>query len=202
MNLVKCSNGHYYDGEKFESCPHCEGVNRKNAVGLNEETMDLESLKTISEQKNTVSATVADAAVIKQFDDTDDVEMTIGIGSYYAEDNSVKVNPVVGWLVCIEGSEVGNSFNLKAGKNFIGRNAAVNDIIIKGDQSISREKHAIIVYDPKSGSFLAHPGTSSELFYINDKVILQATSINDRDIIVLGNTKLVFVPFCDDNFSW
>ena len=23
MNLKKCSNGHFYDAEKFDSCPHC-----------------------------------------------------------------------------------------------------------------------------------------------------------------------------------
>ena len=23
MNLTKCSNGHYYDADKYPSCPHC-----------------------------------------------------------------------------------------------------------------------------------------------------------------------------------
>ena len=25
MNLIQCANGHYYDGDKFSSCPHCKG---------------------------------------------------------------------------------------------------------------------------------------------------------------------------------
>lgn len=24
MNLVKCSNGHFYDSDRYEECPHCE----------------------------------------------------------------------------------------------------------------------------------------------------------------------------------
>ena len=24
MNLQKCSNGHYYDGDVYSSCPHCK----------------------------------------------------------------------------------------------------------------------------------------------------------------------------------
>ena len=25
MNLIQCANGHYYDGDRFSSCPHCKG---------------------------------------------------------------------------------------------------------------------------------------------------------------------------------
>ena len=23
MNLVRCENGHFYDSERFDECPHC-----------------------------------------------------------------------------------------------------------------------------------------------------------------------------------
>ena len=26
MNLKRCDNGHFYDGDKFQSCPHCAAV--------------------------------------------------------------------------------------------------------------------------------------------------------------------------------
>ena len=29
MKLTKCINGHFYDAEKFSTCPHCAG----NATG-------------------------------------------------------------------------------------------------------------------------------------------------------------------------
>ena len=27
MNLTKCANGHYYDADKYSSCPHCSKTN-------------------------------------------------------------------------------------------------------------------------------------------------------------------------------
>ena len=29
MNLVKCNAGHYYDGDKYNTCPHCSRENRE-----------------------------------------------------------------------------------------------------------------------------------------------------------------------------
>ncbi len=31
MNLKRCDNGHFYDGDKFQSCPHCAAVGGGNA---------------------------------------------------------------------------------------------------------------------------------------------------------------------------
>lgn len=40
MKLVKCNAGHYYDGDKYESCPHCSRVGQEMA-----ETAPLEKQK-------------------------------------------------------------------------------------------------------------------------------------------------------------
>lgn len=192
MNLVKCSNGHYYDGDKFDTCPHCEGsVTTDNSTDY---TVPIDSTDLNGELDITEPITVSGDNIDNIINDD---EKTIG---YYSIDTGVE--PVVGWLVCIEGIDFGKSFNLKAGKNFIGRNSQTNDIVLQGDNSVSREKHAIVVYDPKSSAFLVQPGMSSELFYLNDKVILQASIIKVRDIISVGNTKLMFIPFCGPDFSW
>lgn len=198
-NLVKCENGHYYDGDKFDSCPHCAGSGIKN--NKLEKTVDLDSAANNYGDTDSVSV-LANRPTIpdSHLKSTEDFEKTVGMGSYMGK--TADMSPVVGWLVCIKGENFGLSFNLKAGKNFIGRSAVVNDIVLNGDKSISREKHAIIIYDPKSRAFLVQPGTSSELFYVNDKVVLQATEIEERDIITIGNTNLVFIPFCGSGFSW
>lgn len=31
MNLTKCSKGHYYDGDKYSSCPFCSGTGAGSA---------------------------------------------------------------------------------------------------------------------------------------------------------------------------
>lgn len=196
-NLVKCENGHYYDGDKFDSCPHCAGSGIKN--DRLEKTVDLDLA--VNNYGTTASLSMNHSTVPDDsINGTDDFEKTVGMGTYMGK--TTDMQPVVGWLVCIKGESFGSSFTLKAGKNFIGRSSAANDVALKGDKSISREKHAIVIYDPKSRIFLAQPGTSSELFYVNDKVILQATEIRERDIITIGNTNLVFIPFCGAEFSW
>ena len=112
-----------------------------------------------------------------------------------------KLDPVVGWLVVVNGEERGRSVQLKAGRNFIGRSAS-NDIALSGDKKISRDKHAIIVFEPRSQTFLVQPGTSKQLFYVNDQVILDTKVINAYDVINIGDTNLVFIPFCGESFSW
>lgn len=38
MNLTRCNHGHFYDMDKFESCPHCKnngaGAAAEATVGL------------------------------------------------------------------------------------------------------------------------------------------------------------------------
>ena len=111
------------------------------------------------------------------------------------------VRPVVGWLVCTEGSHYGSSFNLYGGKNFIGRSGDM-DVALTGDMTVSRVKHAIIIYEPRQRKFFAQPGESHELFYLNGSVVLQSSELHDRDVITIGKTSLIFVPFCDERYGW
>lgn len=109
--------------------------------------------------------------------------------------------PVVGWLVCVGGVNFGNCFNIYAGKNSIGRSDE-NRIVIPDDNSISRSKHALIVYEPKKRNFYLQPGDSSGLTYLNDEYITDSHKLAANDIIELGESKFMFVPLCGDAFSW
>lgn len=193
-NLVQCVNGHYYDADQFAECPHCGGQTMGSDTYDSEATVSFEE-----EAKAAIDNKTTEPVNIPR---TEDAEMTVGIGNYFDDVSNKRIEPVVGWLVCIKGTSLGTSYELKAGKNFIGRSSLENDIVLKGDQSISREKHAIIVYDPRSKCFLAQPGMSRELFYLNDKAVLQITEIKERDIIAVGKTELMFIPFCGSEFSW
>ncbi|MCD8021082.1 MAG: FHA domain-containing protein [Clostridiales bacterium] len=273
MNLTRCSNGHFYDMDKFDSCPHCaSGSNESRTAPLNSPsaaqggnfvggngqevtepyfgdsnpanrasyTDRTEPLskpfnpstdtteKTESVQnpgfyvgnepgpapQTPVSPTpITPAPITPQpapwnmnITETPDDEKTVGI--YFMKDQNDKarsrqtyVEPVVGWLVCIKGSAFGRSFTLKSGRNFIGRDAS-QDVTIPGDKSISRECHAVAVYDPKSKKFIVQPGTSRELFYLNDGVVLGVEEMVSNDILTIGNTDLMFVPCCGPNFTW
>ena len=109
--------------------------------------------------------------------------------------------PVVGWLICIKGPNLGQCFNIYAGKNSLGR-SNTNKIIVNKDKSISRDKHSWIIYEPRNRVFFAQPGDSSGLTYVNDEMIMQATKLEKKSIIEVGNTRLMLIPLCGDEFSW
>ena len=53
--------------------------------------------------------------------------------AYWSKD--VNIDPVVGWLTCIEGAEKGKDFRIVSERNFIGRGDDM-DIQLTGDNSI------------------------------------------------------------------
>ena len=109
--------------------------------------------------------------------------------------------PCVGWLVALNGEHVGTDFRLKAGKNFIGRNAQM-DIPLTDDKSVSRDKHAIVVYDPKQHLYMIQPGESSSLVYRNNEVVLMPVKLAVYDKVTVGEVDLLFIPLCGPKFNW
>lgn len=118
--------------------------------------------------------------------------------AFYGTENT---HPVVGWLVCISGEHLGESFNLKAGQNFIGR-ALIMDVPLSKDASVSRNKHAIVTYDPVGRMFFVQPGESNGLTYVGKELLLTPRPISAYEHIKVGQCELVFVPFCGEKFAW
>ncbi|MCD8005852.1 MAG: FHA domain-containing protein [Oscillospiraceae bacterium] len=113
----------------------------------------------------------------------------------------VSTDPVVGWLVCVGGKHFGQSFNITTGKNSIGRDES-NRIVLPLDNRVSRSKHALITYEPKKRNFYLQPGESSGLTYLNDDYIDESKILRAKDIIELGESKFIFIPLCDESFTW
>ena len=109
--------------------------------------------------------------------------------------------PVVGWLVAIEGAERGNDYRIRAGYNYVGRGEFM-DICIRGDKSISRNKHAVLIYDYEEKVFLFGPVEGKSLIRLNNKLILSPQELKPYDILTIGTTKLMFVPLCGEGFNW
>lgn len=109
--------------------------------------------------------------------------------------------PVVGWLVCVKGKHFGESFQIYAGRNAVGRGVA-NKIILSKDNSVSREKHAWITYEPKHREFFLQPGESSGLSYLNGENIMTATKLKAKDTLEFGDGMYLLIPLCGDDFSW
>lgn len=218
MNLKRCNNGHFFDADKYTTCPHCNPTVSASevTVAMTSDHMSSdvkaainafndEDNKTVSLQDAVSAATAAPApsAAAAPFQTMtspvpapmDDAKTV----SYFS--TSLGAEPVVGWLVCIEGDHYGESFQLKTGRNFIGRSANM-DVVLAGDMSVSRERHAVVIYEPKAKCFIAQAGDARELFYLNDKVVLNNEMMNNYDVLSIGNEKLLFVGLCGPQFCW
>ncbi len=113
------------------------------------------------------------------------------------------IDPVTGWLVCIEGPQMGGrDYRILSEKNFIGR-AEDMHIRIAGDNSISNRNHAVIVYDPKKRNFYLLPGDASGLAYLNNEAVYTPpTELAAYDVIQLGRSMFLFIPLCGVHFEW
>lgn len=109
--------------------------------------------------------------------------------------------PCVGWVIALNGEHIGTDFRLKVGKNFLGRSPQM-DIALTEDKSVSREKHTIIVYEPKAHLYMLQPGESSSLVYKNDEVVLSPVNLAPYDKITVGEVDLLFMPLCNEKFNW
>ncbi len=122
----------------------------------------------------------------------------------YVDEGVAKGNgsPVVGWVVVIgEGDCAGKDFRIHTGYNSIGRKKG--DIVITGDNSISGEKDSTIVYDADNRSFYISHDSGKNVLSVNHKpVIGEAVELHPYDLIKIGKTELVFIPFCGKRFSW
>ena len=112
-----------------------------------------------------------------------------------------EIKPVCGWIVCIEGPRQGKDYKIIEGKNFIGR-ADDMDIQILGDNRISRRNHAVIVYSSKRHETVLLPGDSNGLVYHNDEAVYVPVVLSVYDIIEMGSSKFLFIPFCGEHFRW
>lgn len=188
MNLTRCEKGHFYDADRFDTCPHCN-----DAVGGYDATVSM-PLSTIPSE---IMQTEPLAVTVPETEKTESGQETVG---YFQ--GSIGLEPVVGWLVCVKGNHFGEDFRLKVGRNFIGR-AAGMDVVLSGDSSVSRDKHAVILYEPKNNMFIVQPGDARELFYLNDAVVLNSVEMKAYDSLQVGDSTLMLVPFCAaGKFSW
>lgn len=188
MALKRCENGHYYDAAKHTSCPSC-GVQNID-FGPTKPRRDAAAAPIPEPGRPSVDPPKERPAA------PSDAGKTVSLVRKKAG-----IDPVVGWLVCVQGADRGRDFRIRSERNFIGR-SEVMDISIPGDDTISRENHAIISFNPKNGQFKLHPGDSRGLVYLNGDEVDGPQAIKPADKIELGQTTLMFVPLCGPNFSW
>jgi hypothetical protein len=194
--MVTCNNGHYYDQEKNATCPYCANntgidIQTKQTMfqggGGDEEKTALYNSPSSRDEEKTVYHSPSSSA---------------GNDSTQSEQDPSQPILLAGWLAVISEEGRGTSYTLTFGMNTIGRSDENHISIQNGDSSISREKHALIIYDYANNLFFIKHGDGQFLSYVNGEVLLDTRQLKANDKIKIGSTELMFVPLCSEAFKW
>jgi hypothetical protein len=125
-------------------------------------------------------------------------------GSRPAEDTESdgEFDPVVGWLVVLDGPGRGHAVSIGYGMNALGRDDDQRLKFDFGDDKISRARHALITFDPRSCRFFIQHGGGRNLTYLGSEPLLNVAELSGGEDIQVGDTKLRFVAFCGKEFRW
>lgn len=211
--MATCPNGHHYDTAKHAACPYCGaggftpteapgmggagGFTPTEAPGMGVGAGAFGATETPGPAPGAqpdFGATMPPGSYRGGVDPFS-VETTVG-----GEEAGQGGEPVVGWLVCVEGPVRGADFRIHAGYNYIGREAG--DVRLRGDTQISRQNHAMIAYDSSERAYFVGPAAGRNLIKVNGKTVLNAVEIHSYDTISIGATKLIFVALCGERFGW
>ncbi len=112
-------------------------------------------------------------------------------------------DPVVGWLVVIDGPGKGGFCPIFYGNNSIGRNSDQRIALDFGDTAISAEEQAYLQYNHKKREFLFVPNLAKpNIVEVNEDNLANPGLLKRFDKIRMGETTLLFVPLCDEHFEW
>lgn len=209
-----CGFGHLYDSDQYASCPYCNRGAKAlffpgNGVETGANPVNYGENRTVAPgfggaqgfgapaygQPDAVGKTVMPDYMRDQCQKENDNKTVAIYKQKYGMD------PVVGWLVCVEGPEKGKDYRLYNKINTIGRSED-NDVVLEKEQTVSQRNHARLAYDAKHNNFQIIPGDGSNIAYVNDAPLYIPQLLSAYDVIEFGGTKLMFVPFCTAQFQW
>ena len=170
-----CPNGHYYDNNKYPTCPYCATP----VIGGND-------TKPVNPTEKSKKPQPKDDGKTKPLWETDtDVE---------------SVAPVIGWLVCTEGVDKGRDFRLHPDNNFVGRGSQCD--VRLSDEYVSA-KHFTVSYDPFSDIHFASMSDGRAIVYINGTPLTSSmVALKKGDKIKVAKTTLVFIPLDKADVQW
>lgn len=175
MKLIKCDNNiHYFDSDKFDSCPHCANLM------ANTDTPD-----PLGQNQN-------------------QIETAIPEGSKKKPRRKPEQGRVTGWLVCIEGEMKGESFSLYEGMNHIGRAANMDVSLFKEPTISREHHALLVYHtNSNTFSLSVGTDLDASIMYNGTKLEKDTIcTLSAHDVLDLGDCKLMFMPFCDEHFQW
>lgn len=211
MGIVQYPNGHFYNNDVFDQCPNCnaDSMTFGNSdaptvpVSYGASGMDFSSDVSSDFLSDVPSSLPTDAMFSEMAAEkkgADDSGQTI---AFYNKEE-YKIGPVAGWLVCISGPDKGKDYRILAGRNLIGRSSTNKYQVNLSDMNISRtEAVASIAYDDRHNEFIFGAGSYGNLLpFVDGEPCMNQLPISAYSRIEIGETTMLFVPFCGAQFTW
>jgi pSer/pThr/pTyr-binding forkhead associated (FHA) protein len=101
-------------------------------------------------------------------------------------------NVTVGTLKVVDGPGKGQERPVFSGTNQVGRSADNRIPLDFGDNTISRQQHAVIAFDASSGDFRIYDGGKQNPVSVNGERLSGDRPLSDGDTIKIGLTTLRF----------
>lgn len=221
QRIVRCpADKHYYDANKYASCPHCAGGGDISVTtdpfsqggvnaGMGKTEIPDGGAMNVGSFSKTIDPNLAPGGVTlppigipnpNPINNNDKMGKTI-IVDVTPTPGSTSEPPCVGWLVEVEGPNRGKDYRLHTAYNYIGRERG--DIIISGDATISAERDSSIYYVSQTRKFyISHEAGKNGVLVNNVPAMGGGVEIKDHDIISIGTTKLIFQSLCGEHFAW
>lgn len=198
MQMKQCPNGHFYDVSKTPSCPYCKPQPMPGAYQAPGQPAYQPPVQP-AYQPAPVPPAGADGATVPIIQQQAPVSMNDKTVAMIKHE--IGADPVVGWLVCVDGSQKGRDYRLHADNNFIGRDPSM-DVCIN-DETVTRLKHAIVSYDEADGTFYISAADGRSIVRHNGEALFGTAKLAAYDDLTIGSLKLKFVPMCvTGTFSW
>jgi hypothetical protein len=203
----RCENGHFID-ESWDLCPYCP------AVEADAEKMPIVRPSRFGSQDartappTTPPPTTSRTAPVAPPPPTvrreaapvqaPPMERTVAAAKITSETPANK-RYVVGWLIGLSGASRGESFEVRIGRNILGRDRR-SDVIVNDDQASSH--HADLVFRPEEKRFILMDHNSTNGTYVNEVEIEPRRDLVTKDVIRIGSQRYLFMPLCDEAFYW
>ena len=205
----RCENGHFID-ESWDLCPYCpaEEADAEKIPIVRPSRFGSQDSRTAVPTPAAPPTAVPRSAPVAPPPPTvrretapvqaPPMERTVAAQKITAESPAIK-RYVVGWLIGLTGHTRGESYEVRIGRNILGRDRK-SDIVVNDDQASSH--HADLVFRPEERRFILMDHNSTNGTYVNEVEIEPRRDLVTKDVIRIGSQRYLFMPMCDETFYW
>lgn len=193
----RCENGHFID-ESWDLCPYCPAESGEQDIPI------VRPARSVAPAEPSRPAAPVPAPPRRDVPpapmQSPPMERTVAVPKLATgPDTATAKRYVVGWLIGLTGSNRGEAFPVRIGRNVLGRDRR-SDIVVSDEQASAH--HADLVFRPEERRFILMDHNSTNGTYVNEAEIEPRRDLMGKDVVRIGSQKFLFLPLVHDGFYW